>query len=42
VVDGDRGLVCWGANGWGQLGLGTSENVGDDETPADVGFVPLG
>ena len=32
----DRSLVCWGANEHGQLGLGHSENVGDDELPNDA------
>ena len=32
---------CWGYGGDGQLGYGNTENIGDDETPADVGDVPL-
>lgn len=36
-----EGLVCWGASGWGQLGYGMPGIVGNDEVPADVGFVPL-
>ena len=28
---------CWGKNGLGQLGLGTTDNVGDTELPSDVG-----
>lgn len=35
------GLICWGSNGWGQLGYGMHGSVGNDETPAEVGFVPL-
>ncbi|PRP93633.1 DUF4215 domain-containing protein [Enhygromyxa salina] len=27
---------CWGGNEFGQLGLGNTENVGDDELPIDV------
>jgi hypothetical protein len=32
---------CWGAGGQGQLGLGATENIGDDETPDSVGPVPV-
>jgi alpha-tubulin suppressor-like RCC1 family protein len=32
---------CWGRGEDGQLGYGNPENVGDDETPASVGDVPL-
>lgn len=34
-------LVCWGANQMGQLGYPNRANIGDDETPASVGTVPL-
>ncbi|HLT39594.1 MAG TPA: hypothetical protein VK034_25095, partial [Enhygromyxa sp.] len=38
----DSGHVkCWGPNQFGQLGLGTTEPIGDDELPAEVGFVAL-
>jgi len=33
---------CWGLGVHGQLGRGDTEDVGDDETPASVGAVPLG
>ncbi len=33
---------CWGSGESGRLGYGTIDNVGDDETPASVGAVPLG
>lgn len=33
---------CWGAGAQGQLGYANTNNVGDDETPASVGDVPLG
>jgi hypothetical protein len=33
-------LRCWGRNS-GILGYGTLDLVGDDETPASVGDVPL-
>ncbi|MFO7974729.1 MAG: hypothetical protein R6V12_08845, partial [Candidatus Hydrogenedentota bacterium] len=37
------GVVCWGWNGaGGQLGYGNTENVGDNELPADVGPVDVG
>jgi cysteine-rich repeat protein len=29
----DGTLRCWGQNGFGQLGLGHTRNIGDDETP---------
>lgn len=35
-------LRCWGRNDVGQLGLGTTANVGDDETPASVAAVGVG
>jgi alpha-tubulin suppressor-like RCC1 family protein len=31
---------CWGVGGSGQLGYGSTENIGDDETPASAGDVP--
>jgi alpha-tubulin suppressor-like RCC1 family protein len=34
-------LRCWGSNEHGELGYGIPENVGDDETPASVGDVPI-
>ena len=33
---------CWGLNGNGQLGLGNTNNVGDDEAPSAVSAVSLG
>jgi alpha-tubulin suppressor-like RCC1 family protein len=33
---------CWGDAGYGQLGYGVYETIGDDETPADAGDVELG
>ncbi|MEM6290487.1 MAG: hypothetical protein AAGA54_04450 [Myxococcota bacterium] len=38
----DGRLRCWGNNTHGQLGYGNLEAVGDDETPAEVGDVPIG
>lgn len=35
-------LQCWGSNEHGQLGLGSIEAIGDDETPAIAGTVELG
>jgi len=33
---------CWGRHWGGLLGYGIEEHIGDDETPADVGPVPIG
>ena len=39
----DTGIVrCWGDNSHGQLGYGHTNNIGDDEAPADVGEVDVG
>ena len=35
-------VLCWGENGSGQLGLGHTQNIGDDELPTAGGFVDLG
>lgn len=32
---------CWGQNANGQLGYPREDDIGDDETPADAGDVPL-
>ncbi len=31
--------LCWGDSGYGRLGYGSIEDVGDDETPAEAGWV---
>lgn len=33
---------CWGQNVYGQLGYGDTQDIGDDESPADAGDVDLG
>ncbi|MEM9491914.1 MAG: hypothetical protein AAGC55_22400, partial [Myxococcota bacterium] len=39
----DGGAVrCWGEGDWGRLGYGNTDDIGDDETPAAAGDVPLG
>jgi alpha-tubulin suppressor-like RCC1 family protein len=39
----DNGKVhCWGLNSRGQLGLGNTKTIGDNETPASVAPVNLG
>ncbi len=36
------GMRCWGYGGDGALGYGNTATIGDDETPAAAGPVPLG
>ena len=36
------GLRCWGFGTFGRLGYGNQNTVGDDETPAAAGNVPVG
>ena len=37
-----EGVVrCWGHGTYGRLGYGNDDDIGDDETPADAGDVPL-
>jgi alpha-tubulin suppressor-like RCC1 family protein len=37
-----KGAVrCWGWNHCGQLGYGNIGNIGDDETPASAGDMPV-
>jgi alpha-tubulin suppressor-like RCC1 family protein len=36
------GLRCWGRAEQGQLGYGNENDIGDNDTPANVGDVPLG
>jgi alpha-tubulin suppressor-like RCC1 family protein len=35
-------VLCWGFGGFGQLGYGTRDNVGDNQTPGSMGPVNLG
>jgi len=37
----DGVLLCWGVNRHGRLGLGHSDDIGDDEVPNPAGIVPL-
>ena len=39
LIDGT--LQCWGSNSSGALGLGHTDFVGNDETPADAGLCPV-
>lgn len=38
----DGSVRCWGAGQFGKLGTGTSEDIGDDETPASQAPIDLG
>ena len=38
----DGTVRCWGQGLLGRLGYGNTANIGDDETPASAGPVPLG
>lgn len=40
LIEGGR-VRCWGKNNLGQLGYGHTDDIGDDETPAEVGDVML-
>jgi cysteine-rich repeat protein len=37
----DAEMECWGSNNVGQLGLGTTQTIGDNETPSSVGMVGI-
>lgn len=37
----DDTLRCWGLNSFGQLGYGHTRNIGETETPASAGAVPI-
>src|SRR5690554_3147120 len=38
----DRSLRCWGWNAHGQLGLGHTQDIGDNEVPSSVAPIDLG
>jgi len=38
----DGRITCWGSNRHGELGLGHTHDIGDDELPASAGRVDLG
>jgi alpha-tubulin suppressor-like RCC1 family protein len=37
----DRSVKCWGDNEYGQLGIGNTETIGDDELPSSIGPVSI-
>jgi alpha-tubulin suppressor-like RCC1 family protein len=37
----DGSLKCWGMNGWGELGSGNVDSIGDNELPSAVGPVSV-
>ena len=38
----NKKIKCWGYNGFGQLGLGHTHVIGDNESPVSQGFVDVG
>lgn len=40
ILETDR-IRCWGRNHLGQLGLGHTDDIGDDELPREVDVVPM-
>lgn len=42
ALDQDQNVRCWGWNSMGQLGLGHTNNIGDDEPVSEGGIVELG
>ncbi len=42
AITSNLNVRCWGAAFFGQLGYGDMNQVGDDESPASAGDVPLG
>lgn len=38
----DGAVRCWGYNGYGQLGYGNTDSIGDNEAPADADDVDVG
>lgn len=41
IMASNGAVRCWGSGGDGRLGYGNVDHFGDDETPADVGDMPL-
>lgn len=42
AVFANKKIRCWGLNSDGQLGYGHTNDIGDNEPPASVGYVPVG
>lgn len=42
VLDAQGGLRCWGFGGFGRLGYGNSDIIGDDEGPGSAGTIDVG
>jgi alpha-tubulin suppressor-like RCC1 family protein len=41
AVTEDAAIHCWGSNDFGQLGIGATNHIGDDETPSALGAISI-
>ena len=41
IIAGDKSVRCWGLGSNGQLGMSSTQSIGDNETPLQAGFVNM-